>query len=124
MEIGVELATLKENARALEIALKDNLKPIINDLRTNGLIKDGVFERVQDVKVCLTQEERSGELVRSIEDVVELSHENYYKFIRILSGKGVAHLYKDIVMKLHSTYCGKLCGFTDNYLHLLVTVCF
>ena len=101
---SVELQTLKTNTSEIELALKDNFKPIIVELRNQGLIKSGTYERVKDPQFQLTQEDRAGDLVRSIENAVELSLENYHKFVRILSGN-IA--YKDIVMKLHSTYCGK-----------------
>ena len=104
---SVELEVVKKRARDLEIALKDNFTPIINDLRSEGLIKDSTYKRVQDTRLQLTQEERAGELVRSVEDAVQLSSANYFKFVKILSGNGVAHLYKDILILLQSTLCGE-----------------
>ena len=103
---SIELKTIKEKAYKLEIALKDNYKPVIYELRTQGLIKDGTFDRVMDNKLQLTEAERAAELVRSIEDTVKLSSDNYSKLVEILSRRGSA--YKDIVLELQGTYCGKL----------------
>lgn len=102
---SIEFKTLRKNARDLEIALKDNICLIIHQLRDLGLVKHDVLERVQNPITLLTQEEKPGELVRSIEDDVKLLPENYFKFFKV---KGVSHLFKDIVQKLRSTFCGKI----------------
>ena len=105
MEVSMELQTLMEHIDDLELALKDNFTPIINKLRKEGLIKPSIYESVQDVRSSLTPREKAGELIRGVEDAVTLSPDNYYKFIKILNGK--ANLYKDILLKLQSTLCGK-----------------
>ncbi len=101
---SIEWQTLRKNVLELEIALKENFNPIIGELRNQGLIKDSTYERVQSTRLQFTEEERARELVRSIEDVVKVSSENYVNFIEILSRN---RLYKDILKKLKSTHGGK-----------------
>ena len=86
MESSPELEVLKTHTYELELALKNNFRHIIDELRNCGLVKSDVYDRVKETNSLLSPLEKSGLLVGSIVDVVKLSSSKYNEFVKILSG--------------------------------------
>ena len=99
-----EFKSLKENISELEIALRENFKPILEKLHASGLISNEDLKKVR--KKTTRKLEKSQILIRSIENQVKLSPSQYYhELVMILSDKAV---YKDIVLKLETSYSGMI----------------
>lgn len=99
---SIEYIVLADNTSDLETALKDNLRPIVEQLRKEGLLKDAVYERVKDTQVNLTSLERAGMIVTSVKEYVQIEPSNYYKFISIL--KREERHYRDVIKILEKSY--------------------
>ena len=112
-----ELEAYRKASSMLEIAIKDNIRPIIEKLSSSGFVKSEVYEELRETSQRLSAVEKSRLLVGSIEDAITISPEKYHELVKILSDKAIACQYKDIVHKLQ-TFFGMLndcckCGPTN-----------
>lgn len=101
-----ESRVLLDHTRALELALKDNIDLILEDLNRVGLLKSDVYSNVKDVNSRLSAIQKASSIVTSIREVVEIQPNNYHKFIKILK-RNERHYY-DIIKTLEQARCGKL----------------
>ena len=100
-----EFKTLQENTHELEVALKHNLPPIVDELHNEGFINYEAYQHVKE-RSSTSKAQIAGELVGSIKDAVELSPKMYHTLIKIFSGK---KYYDAIIKKLCRTYRGQCC---------------
>ena len=92
---SLEYATLRNHVEDLELALKDNITPIIEKLNREHLIKSDIYDRL---KGTMSSSTKASDIVTSIVEMVKLNPKNYHQFMRILNS--TTH-YKDICTKLN-----------------------
>lgn len=105
MNQSPELGALEQKRSELELALKDNLRPILDRLERSGLVKSEIYDTVKEMKSSLSSADKALMVVSSIIDAVSLSGKSYHELMKILCEEKVAHQYRAIVSKIKSSYC-------------------
>lgn len=93
MTLGA-LECLKKHREKVQKAATLDMSWLANEMNTNGLLSDTTYQEVRNPRSMLSMNEKTSEMVRELETLVDIRPENLSKFVGILRQKSY---YNDIV---------------------------
>lgn len=104
-----ELLLLRDNRHILEIALTDNISPILEELNIKGLIKPDVYQKFKDSDMKLSSKDKVSLVLSCLQDKVQLNPQHLQTFVSIISAPKISVYYKDIISILQKSEYPILC---------------
>ena len=98
-----ELLLLRDNRHILEIALTDNISPILEELNIKGLIKPDVYQKFKDSDMKLSSKDKVSLVLSCLQDKVQLNPQHLQTFVSIISAPKISVYYKDIISILQKS---------------------
>ncbi len=100
-----ELILLRDKRHILELALKDNLSPILEELNIKGLIKPDIYNKFKDSDVKLSSTEKVSMVLSCLQDKVQLNSRHLQTFVSIISAPNIRVYYEEIIAILEPSEC-------------------
>ncbi len=100
-----ELILLRDKRHILELALRDNLSPILEELNIKGLIKPDIYNKFKDSDVKLSSTEKVSMVLSCLQDKVQLNPRHLQTFVSIISAPNIRVYYEEIIAILEPSEC-------------------